>query len=1452
MNIPLLLMALAAIATVSSAQGANCLPMDSSRCDCSWANPSVCTDDGSECTCMCCCPMTGSCDYNNGGGGGGGSSSCTMPAGVPTDPASVNNRDFIACHGKLGLGGSSGLQLVDESGSAVQLIGISSHGLHWFPNCYTKESITFLVENWGINVFRASMYVGEGGYATNPNVKNKVKEIVQWCKELGIYVIIDWHMLTPGNPNDATYSGAADFWNEMATLYKDEKHVLYEVANEPNGVSWSEVKQYLDNMIDVIRAVDSETIIICGTPTWSQDIDQPAAIPVARPYHVMYTFHFYAGSHISLLGRVEQYASQIPIFVTEWGTTQATGDVGPYFSETMQFLNLFASAGSAQVSISFVQWSFADKDEDSAALMPGSCGTQSWDTTSCSGTFLKNFVKSKVQTCSGAPPVPTSPPTPQPPTTPTPPSTPAPPTPTTAPSPSNCIPMDSSKCDCGWANAGTCGSDDGSLCNCMCCCSYTGSCNYNGGGGGGGGGSNCAMPAGVPSDPAPVNNRDFVACHGKLSLGGSSGLQLVDENGDAVQLIGMSSHGLHWFPNCYTKESITFLVENWGINLFRAAMYVGEGGYASNPSVKDTVKDIVQWCKELGIYAMIDWHMLSPGNPNDATYSGAADFWREMATLYKDEKHVLYEVANEPNGVGWSEVKQYHDGIIDVIRAVDSETIIICGTPTWSQDIDQAAANPVAKPYNVMYAFHFYAGTHTSLLGRVEQVASQIPLFVTEWGTSQASGDGGPYLSEAMQFLDLFASAGSSKVSLSFAQWSYADKNEVSAALTSNACSSKSWDSTSCSGTFLKNYIKSKVSTCSGATPTSPSPPVVTDVPAKPTAIPTDAPQPPVTDAPVITDVPRPVTDAPVPSDAPKVTDVPKPVTDAPVPTDVPKPVTDAPKVTDVPRPVTDAPAPTDVPKPVTNAPVRTDVPKPVTDAPVPSDAPKVTDVPKPVTDAPVPTDVPKPVTDVPVPTTDSPAVTPTPPRMCAEWDDCTASPTCCPPNTQCFKKDDHYSQCRVDCAPFGWECSPHAPTDAPMQPTAAPTTPPTAAPVPETAVPSSSPSTTSDSPVIVSDAPTTAPTCKEWDSCHATPNCCPSGTQCFKKDDYYSQCRVECPTSGWECTSVPPTPATLTPGNNNVCGELIGKWGGCIASPYCCDAGLKCFEKNVHYAQCLPECDSSTQANDGWTCRDLGNLSKNPSELGDAGKNAPRCACEDWQTDDVYCTDETACSFVPKSGTCPEGEKKCFGNSKAASKARRVISFVLKSGVASFDEDAFKQLVKKALRDEAAVVLVKYLCPASSCPGGQCSDPFGAASTCLSNYDLETRSLLVLQGDTEEGSVVGFEIEGNNDEGLQEAYKARSLPGVVFASDKWEAAGYDDASSEPASKEDGGSSSLGMILGIVFGSLGCLLVVAVAAVLVHRRSKGAATESFESFSTPMSNAVGETSDNVNYTTHTV
>jgi len=327
------------------------------------------------------------------------------------------------------------------------------------------------------------------------------------------------------------------------------------------------------------------------------------------------------------------------------------------------------------------------------------------------------------------------------------------------------------------------------------------------------------------STTASVDNTGYANEHGKLKL---DGVHLVDEKGKRIQLMGMSSHGLQWFDNCYTKESIAFLVKNWGINIFRAAMYIGENGYATKPSLAEKVDQIVGWCEDLGVYVIIDWHVLTPGDPNawltsqGASTGLAIDYWKSIATKYKDKKHVLYETANEPNGVSWSVVKAYHDAIIPVIRAIDPETIIIAGTTTWSQDIHLAASNPVAMPYHVMYAFHFYAGSHLNLLDRVQQYAPQIPIFVTEWGTSSASGDGGPYLDVTQKFLDVFADIDMlTGVKLSWTQWSYADKNEKSAALATSACSRKTWDDVSESGSYLREYIKANVAALSKAASTN-------------------------------------------------------------------------------------------------------------------------------------------------------------------------------------------------------------------------------------------------------------------------------------------------------------------------------------------------------------------------------------------------------------------------------------------------------------------------------------------------------------------------------------------------------------------------------------------------------------------------------------------------------
>lgn len=326
--------------------------------------------------------------------------------------------------------------------------------------------------------------------------------------------------------------------------------------------------------------------------------------------------------------------------------------------------------------------------------------------------------------------------------------------------------------------------------------------------------SECLMPDGIDINAPAVDNTGFTDYHGKLTL---NGVQLSNQYGEAVQLQGISSHGLQWFPDCYKKQSIQYLVENHGINVFRAAMYIGEGGYATNPNVKVLLEDIVDWCEKLGIYVVIDWHVLKvDANPNywldseGATTGFAIDFWKEIATKYKDKTHVLYEIANEPNNTPWNTILKYHNAVISIIREIDPETIILAGTPTWSQDIHEAAKKPVNQPYNVMYSFHFYAGTHIGLKSRVLQYADKIPIFCTEWGTSEASGNNGPYLKNAKAFLDVF-SGEQTGIKISHIVWSYADKAETSALLMPGACNKKDWGSTSCSGKFITAFIRQHV-----------------------------------------------------------------------------------------------------------------------------------------------------------------------------------------------------------------------------------------------------------------------------------------------------------------------------------------------------------------------------------------------------------------------------------------------------------------------------------------------------------------------------------------------------------------------------------------------------------------------------------------------------------------
>lgn len=282
----------------------------------------------------------------------------------------------------------------------------------------------------------------------------------------------------------------------------------------------------------------------------------------------------------------------------------------------------------------------------------------------------------------------------------------------------------------------------------------------------------------LPAAPATVKEPKY----GQLKV---QGARLCDSAGKPVQLKGMSTMGLQWFGGVVNGAALDALAGDWKADVVRLALYVGEGGYASKPELKALVYKGVDLAIERGLYVIVDWHVLNPGNPNDPVYSGAQDFFRELSAAYGKYPHLIYEIMNEPNGsVTWArDLKPYAEKTVKTIRGNDPDNVILIGSGTWSQDVNQAAADPVAGA-NLAYTVHFYAGTHGFYLRSMIKLAmdSGAAVFCSEWGTSEASGNGGPFLDKAEEWLSFLDSLG-----VSWVNWSLCDKNETSAAFRPDA-----------------------------------------------------------------------------------------------------------------------------------------------------------------------------------------------------------------------------------------------------------------------------------------------------------------------------------------------------------------------------------------------------------------------------------------------------------------------------------------------------------------------------------------------------------------------------------------------------------------------------------------------------------------------------------------
>jgi endoglucanase len=294
----------------------------------------------------------------------------------------------VNIHGRLKVDGT---RMVDKKGNQLVLHGMSFGWSCFHPRFYTAGVVNTLVKDWHCTVVRAALGVEPAkGYKEDSAGQIKlIRNVVEAAIKNGIYVIIDWHS------HNINLKEAKAFFATMATDYGKYPNVIYELLNEPDYETWAEVKAYATELIGTIRAIDKDNIILVGSPRWDQNIHLPANDPIKGFENLMYTMHFYAGTHKQWLRDRTDSAMQngLPVFISECAGMEATGDGPIDYSEWQKWIDWMDNR-----KLSWIAWSVSDKNETCSILKPSAASEGGWkeedikESGMKTRAYLKNYV----------------------------------------------------------------------------------------------------------------------------------------------------------------------------------------------------------------------------------------------------------------------------------------------------------------------------------------------------------------------------------------------------------------------------------------------------------------------------------------------------------------------------------------------------------------------------------------------------------------------------------------------------------------------------------------------------------------------------------------------------------------------------------------------------------------------------------------------------------------------------------------------------------------------------------------------------------------------------------------------------------------------------------------------------------------------------------------------------
>lgn len=240
-----------------------------------------------------------------------------------------------------------GNKIVDELGKEVVFRGLDmvtttyllkmdqkGQGLvAWNDDIFREMSV------WGSKITRIQI-PPEEWKEDRANAIKLINQTIEWSKKYNMYIYLEYNVAGfPPTLNydkeskSATKQDFIGFWDEISKKYKDEKTVaFYEIMNEPTYSSneskldnaslkkdWLLWKEFAEEIIDVIRKNDPDSVIIVGGLVWGYDISFALEYPIERE-NIVYGTHPYPWrseykSWDKAFGNIK---NKYPVFATEF------------------------------------------------------------------------------------------------------------------------------------------------------------------------------------------------------------------------------------------------------------------------------------------------------------------------------------------------------------------------------------------------------------------------------------------------------------------------------------------------------------------------------------------------------------------------------------------------------------------------------------------------------------------------------------------------------------------------------------------------------------------------------------------------------------------------------------------------------------------------------------------------------------------------------------------------------------------------------------------------------------------------------------------------------------------------------------------------------------------------------------------------------------------------------